>query len=44
MDTYSHVMPGLQEATAERFDKALAMTIPVDGDADGSAALPLTNR
>ena len=23
LDTYSHILPGLQEATAERFDKML---------------------
>ena len=44
MDTYSHVMPGLQEAAAERFDKALAMAIPTEAEVDGSAALQLTNR
>ena len=44
MDTYSHVMPGLQEAAAEKFDKALAMTIPTETEAENSAALPLTHR
>ena len=44
MDTYSHVMPGLQEAAAERFDKALAMAIPTKAEVNSSAALPLTNR
>ena len=28
MDIYSHVMPGLQEAAAEKFDRALADSIP----------------
>ena len=42
MDTYSHVMPGLQEAAAEKFEKALAMTIPTEAEVVNSAALPLT--
>jgi integrase len=28
LDTYSHVLPGLQEAAAERFDKMLETSMP----------------
>ena len=43
MDTYSHVMPGLQEA-ANKFDNALSMAIPAEVEGDSSAGLSLTNR
>ena len=43
MDTYSHVMPGLQEAAAEKFDKALAMAIPERAN-EVSGEPSLTNR
>ena len=43
MDTYSHVMPGLQEAAALRFDQALADSIPER--VNGTSGEPsLTNR
>ena len=32
LDTYSHVLPGLQEAAADRFDKMLETTMPYQDD------------
>ena len=32
LDTYSHVMPGLQEAAADRFDRMLDSTMPNTND------------
>ena len=44
LDVYSHVIKGMQEAAALRFDEALAQAIPVSQAADSSRHAPLTIR
>lgn len=36
LDVYSHVMPGIQQAAAETFDKAMADALPVNGAVDNT--------
>ena len=39
LDLYSHVTPGIQQAAAETFDKALDDAFPVNGPVDKLEAL-----
>ena len=42
LDTYSHVLPGIQRAAAEAFDKSLADTLP-EAQRTTTEDVPLTN-
>ena len=43
LDIYSHVMPGIQQAAAETFDKALSQALPGNGAVDKTPEPALTN-
>ena len=43
LDVYSHVLPGIQQAAAETFDKLLAGALPDKGAADKTEERALTN-
>ena len=43
LDTYSHAVPGLQEAAADRFDRMLDTTMP-DRNSEGSVSKTLANE
>ena len=44
LDTYSHVMPGIQAAAALAFEQELAGAMAVNGSVDKIQSAPLTNR
>ena len=44
LDTYSHLIPGIQEAAALRFDEELSETVPANGWVGKTQTGPLTNR
>ncbi len=43
-DIYSHLFPGMQEEAADKFDRALAGSIPNNAAASVRESLPLTDR